>query len=152
MADEERSGEVAEKPPGAGVGVGSMPPSLMRFNWGAFLLPALWGIVYGVWPMVGLWFVASAAPLFLSIVVGVTTSDGGVSIPSLIGITVISDVFLGFVRIWSGGSANKLHWERESRRLFADATAAPKSDLPQFQSRQRTWAAWGVVGIPSAWR
>jgi hypothetical protein len=147
MADLQQADQSVDLPPNAGVGIGPLPPSLMRFNWGAFFLPALWGIVYGVWPMVGLWFVASGAPLFLSIIIGVTGSDGSLSIPSLIGITVVSDAFLAFVRLWSGGSANKLYWDRESRRLSASPEAAPKTDATRFRSRQRTWAAWGVVGI-----
>ena len=146
MADVERPGDCSEQLPPAGVGEGPMLPSLMRFNWGAFFLPALWGVVYGVWPIVGLWLVASIAPLFLGIVVGVTGSDGTVSIPSLIAITVISDAFLAYVRLWTGGSANKLYWERESRRLLADPAARPKSDCVRFKTRQRTWATWGVVG------
>ena len=147
MADAEQSVHTAEEAPSVGVGEGSMPGALMRFNWGAFCLPVLWGAAYGVWPIVGLWFVASFAPLFVGIIGGVTTASGAVSMPALIGVTVVSDAFLGFVRIWSGASANRLYWERESRRLSADSTAKPKFDLARFSARQRVWTGWGVVSI-----
>jgi hypothetical protein len=132
---------------GGGVGEGPMPSALMRFNWGAFLLPVLWGVIHGVWVVVALWFVATFAPLFLGIVFGVARANGTVSMPALIGVTVVSDALLAFVRLWTGGSANQLYWERESKRLSADPLAQPKSDVARFSVRQRMWAIWGAVGL-----
>ena len=129
------------------VGVGSMPRALARFNWGAFFLPALWGVVYNVWLVVALWLLATFAPLFLGIVFGVTGSNGSVAIPALIGITVVSDAFLAYVRLWTGASANQLYWDRESRRLVADPEAQPKADVERFSGRQRLWVVWGALGL-----
>jgi hypothetical protein len=131
-------------------GVGIMPATLMRFNWGAFFLPALWGVVYSVWLLVSLWFLATFAPLFLGIVFGVTGSNGSVVIPALIGITVVSDAGLAFVRLWTGGYANQLYWDREARRLAADPKARPKTDVNRFASRQRLWVVWGALGLSLA--
>ena len=129
------------------IGVGAMPRELVRFNWGAFFLPALWGVVYNVWLVVALWFLATFAPLFLGIVFGVAGSDGSVAIPSLIGITVVSDAFLAYVRLWTGASANQLYWDRESRRLAANPEAAPRTDVAHFSARQRRWVVWGALGL-----
>lgn len=129
------------------VGVGPMPQRLERFNWGAFLLPAVWGVVYNVWAIVGLWFVATFSPLFLGLVFGVTRADGSISMPALIGVTVLSDAFLAYVRLWAGGSANKLYWEREAKRLATVPEAVPKFGVGRFEFRQRLWVPWGVLGL-----
>lgn len=128
-------------------GVGEFPASLQRFNWGAFLLPALWGVVYSVWRIVGLWFLAAFAPLFLSIVFGVTQANGALAMPSLIGITVVSDAFLAFVRVWTGGSANRLFWDREAVRLRTKPDARPKFTNQTYSVRQRVWMVWGIAGL-----
>lgn len=128
-------------------GAGDFPTSLQRFNWGAFLLPALWGVVYNVWTIVGMWFLAAFAPLFLSIVFGVAESNGALSTASLIAVTVVADAFLSFVRVWAGGSANRLFWEREAIRLRTKPSARPKFTTQSYPLRQRTWAAWGTVGL-----
>jgi len=128
-------------------GVGDFPARLERFNWGAFLLPALWGVVYGVWPIVGLWFAAAFAPLFLSIVFGVSQAGGAIVIPSLIAITVVSDAFLAVARLWTGGSANRLYWNREAVRLRVKPGARPKFTLHTYPIRQRLWVLWGIAGL-----
>ena len=128
-------------------GVGEIPASLQRFNWGAFLLPALWGVVYNVWAIVGMWFLAAFSPLFLAIVFGVTQTNGAISTPSLIAITVVSDALISFVRVWAGGSANRLFWDREAIRLRTKPSARPKFTTQTYPLRQRPWAVWGTVGL-----
>lgn len=128
-------------------GVGEFPASLQRFNWGAFLLPAVWGVVYAVWRIVGLWFLAAFAPLFLSIVFGVTQTNGALAIPSLIAITVVSDAFLAFVRLWTGGNANRMLWEHEAVRLRIKPEARPKFTNQSYVGRQRRWTLWGIAGL-----
>jgi len=119
----------------------------MRFNWGAFCLPVLWGVAHSVWPFVALWLGVSLLPLLASAFGLLMDGNGTVSVPALVGVTVVSDALLGFVRIWAGGNANKLYWERETRRLSADPAAEPKSDIGLYSARQRTWMLWGVAAL-----
>jgi len=147
MADVEQMGEGAETARPIGVGDGPMPDTLMRFNWGAFCLPALWGVVHGTWSLIGLWLAAQLLPVAAAALGFVSTAQGTISMPALIGVSVIAEAFLGFVRIWSGASANRLYWERASLRLAALPAATPKVDTAQFRARQRLWEQWGAAGL-----
>ena len=145
------------------VGVGTIPPAMRRFNWGAFMIPAVWSVVYGVWPLLLAWLGATLLPLALSIVAGLAyPGPAATTIPVawLLSILLISDAASAFVRLWSGVRANELYWLGESRRLSANPEAIPKVSAEKFQRRQTLWAMWGafmfvvalVVSAPSAYK
>lgn len=139
-----RSREGLEAP--EAFGVGSMPSAVDRFNWGAFLIPALWGIGYGAWSLLGLWAIAIIVPLLLSALAGIGSTSQSVSANALIGVTVTSDTLIAFIRLWSGANANRLYWERESRRMELDRSAKPKVAVARFLKRQRLWVIGGTIG------
>lgn len=127
-------------------GEGPMPALVQRFNWGAFLIPALWGVAYGTWTLVALWAIALLVPLVLSVMAGMTNGIAGVSASTAVGVTVASDALIAFIRLWSGANANRLYWQRESRRMDADPHARPRIGVGRFLKRQQLWVLWGAVG------
>ena len=131
-----------------GLGRGQMPPEVNRFNWGAFLVPVLWGAGYRVWHLVAIWAFALLVPITLSaiVAVGVAGGSGVASASAVIGVTVASDVVVAYIRLWAGANANRLLWERESKRLEADPAARPRMGVALFLRRQRAWVVWGAIG------
>lgn len=126
-----------------GVGEGDMPAEFNTFNWGAFLLPFFWGLAYGVWPVVTLWLVALMTPIVLAIFAG---SGGESSLEaSLVGITVISEIVSGVIRLYIGSSANRLFWTREQLRLQVVEDSLPRVSMNRFLGRQRIWIIVGWV-------
>ena len=136
-------------PIAGGVGDGPVPAAMLRFNWGAFLLPALWGAGYGVWALVGWWVVVIALPLVLGVAVGgVYGLSGATQMPfaTLIGLTVLSDAVAAFIRLWCGANANRLLWERDSRMLDSGVASRPRFTVPVFLARQKWWVLGGILG------
>ncbi len=132
-------------------GRGEMPPEVQRFNWGAFLVPVLWGVGYRVWHLVAIWAFALLVPLTLSsLVLAASSGSGSPSVSAVIGVTVISDALVAYIRLWAGANANRLFWQREHARLEADATARPRVTIPVFLLRQRAWVVWGLIGAALA--
>ena len=134
-----------------GVGEGPIPASMQRFNWGAFMIPVVWGVVYGVWPVVFASIATSTIiPLVLAFLASAfipgATSDN-IPVQVLLGIVVVSDAASSFVRLWVGASGNRLFWRREFRRLDADPAAVARISTGRFLSRQRLWTVWGAVGV-----
>jgi hypothetical protein len=135
--------------PGAAVavteqfGVGEMPPELDRFNWGAFLLPLPWGVWYTLWPVVSLWMVMALTPLVLALLVSLTGEEQLVS--SALGITIVSEVIGGVIRLWIGVSATRMLWARESLRLRVVERAQPRLSSDRYRSRQKKWTIAGIV-------
>jgi hypothetical protein len=125
-----------------------MPSALHRFNWGAFLIPALWGFAYGAWPLVALWGIALVVPLALGVAAALVGGSGTAaqSVSAAVAVTVASDVVVAYIRLWSGANANRLFWEREAERLTSEKWAKPKMSTPVFLDRQRAWVMWGVLG------
>lgn len=126
------------------IGVGPLAPGAYRFNWGAFLMPGLWGIVYGVWQFIALWMVSILLPFGVIALMGGSDTSTPV-LSALIGSTVVSEAFVGIARLWSGMNANRLLWKREQLRLAIVPNAAPKHPIGKYLRRQRTWAYVGAV-------
>jgi hypothetical protein len=148
----EHEHEAEESTDTHGVGEGPMPASMIRFNWGAFMVPAVWSMVYGVWPVLLAWITgALMLPLVLAIVAGMAnpTSDAKAIVPVawILRITVFTEAAAAFVRLWAGVRANELYWARETRRLSANPVAVAKVGTEKFLKRQRAWAIWGAVGL-----
>lgn len=136
---------VASAPALRGFGVGELPDTLNRFNWGAFFLPLFWGATYGSWQVLAVWFVALVSPTALGSLLG---GSGGVLGPSaIIGITVASEVLAGLARLWAGANANRLVWRREALRVKVVEGAQARFTVEHFASRQRTWMIWSAVVI-----
>lgn len=131
-----------------GFGVGEMPAEVARFNWGAFALPLFWAIAYGAWPITGLWLLSLAAPLFLSAVLGIDPTHGPVQ--ALLGVSAVSEIFNGIVRLWAGANGNAVAWKREQLRLKLVETAEPRFAISRFLSRQRIWRIAGLVILMAA--
>ena len=147
LQDEDTTADGAGETP---VGVGSIPPAMRRFNWGAFMIPAVWAVVYGVWPVLLAWVGVTLLPLALSIVVGMAFPGTEVtSIPAswLLAVLLVSEAGSSFVRLWSGVRANELYWARESARLSANPDAIPKVSAEKFLGRQTLWAMWGGLAL-----
>ncbi|MDY0087142.1 MAG: hypothetical protein RBS78_01090 [Coriobacteriia bacterium] len=105
------------------------PAPIPKFNWGAFLIPPIWGVANGQWP--GVFFL----PLWLFIdnvlrgprVFGVWSTVGGVV---LAGITIAAQTIFA-------ANANRLAWHRFVGRLTPE----------QYARRQRAWGIGGIVTI-----
>lgn len=124
-------------------GVGGMPLSLYRFNWGAFFLPFFWGTAYGVWPILMAWGLGFVTPVLL----GVLSGPSATELPVFIALAVASEIAAGIVRLWAGVSANTLLWRREQTRLELLPDAAPRFSIERFAIRQRSWAVGGAVAL-----
>jgi len=136
--------------PVEGFGQGEMPATLLRFNWGAFLLPLFWAVAYGAWPIVAFWLFAPLVPLALSSLMGWDGTAATLSV--LIGVTIVSEALGGLVRLWAGANANRLVWRNESLRLEIVEGAEPRFTIERFIGRQVTWArvGWVLMGVGAA--
>lgn len=125
-----------------GVGEGDMPASFNRFNWGAFLLPAFWGLAYGSWSLVGLWMLALLTPSILALLLG-----GGEAqlAENTVSIVVISEFVAGAMRLYIGSVANGVFWRRENLRLKVIEGSTPRLSIDRFLGGQRTWTIVGAV-------
>lgn len=117
-----------------GFGIGEMPAELHRFNWGAFYLPLFWGIAHGSVPILTAVIISYLVPLGLATLV--TNPDG----QAMLGVLVVSQIVTGFVRVWSGASANGLAWQREAMITERVTAGKPRYSIERFASRQRVWA------------
>lgn len=128
-------------------GSGEMPDELNRFNWGAFLLPVVWGVVYGSWQIVGVWALALMAPLLLASLVGGASS----LLSNVILLSVASEIAAGVARLWAGANANRMLWRRDAMRLQVLTSARPRFTVERYKARQRLWTIWGavIVGVSS---
>lgn len=134
--------EIAEEPepelPPPPFGEGEFPARLDVFNWGAFFLPAIWGIVYGVPLLVGLWIAALFLPIVLVGLVG--SQDPGV----VTGAVVISQVFSAAARLWAGTAANRLAWRQQMLRQTV-LGLPPRFSERGYLDRQRMWTIGGAI-------
>jgi putative Ca2+/H+ antiporter (TMEM165/GDT1 family) len=120
-----------------------MPSELNRFSWGAFLLPLFWGVAYGSWPVLGAWALALAVPLLLAAMFG--TPAPNTSVATIIGVTVVSELVAGVVRLWVGANANRTLWMRESFRLSVLPDAKTRFTVERFLGKQAKWTIWGAI-------
>jgi hypothetical protein len=127
-----------------GFGVGEMPDSVYRFNWGAFFLPPVWGIVYGAWPVVTLWMLTLLVPLFATSLFGL--AESGSTAAALATATVITEIIVGIARLWIGANASTWVWKREAARLQFFEGSQPRFSVGKFLSRQRVWL-WAGAGL-----
>lgn len=139
-----REQEIDDAEPTAdrGFGSGEMPPELDRFNWGALLLPSIWGIVYGVWPVVTLWLLGLSTPVILMAIVGVA---GPTAVSSAaVGISVVSQIIGITISLYIGASATRMLWRREQLRLEVLGVPA-RFSVEKYRARQKVWTRVGVV-------
>jgi hypothetical protein len=98
-------------------------PKLPRFNWGAFLMPPIWGIAHGLWAgafFVPLWaFVDSAIRSTLDRTLGWRV----IAWATLVGTVAFQYEY--------ARTANRLAWRRASERM----------SLADYLRRERIWAA-----------
>lgn len=126
-----------------GFGVGDMPAALKRFNWGALLLPSIWGIVYGVWPVVSLWLLSLIAPYAIIALVAIGGQEAVLSAAT--GITVVSQIVGAAISLYIGANATAMLWRKEQIRLELLPGAVPRFSIDQYLARQKKWIIAGVV-------
>lgn len=136
----------AQPTPVQRMGDGEPPAGFDSFNWGAYLLPVIWGAAYGVWPLLGVWGLALLSSLFIA---GMVPVVGEVAeIGPLILASIVTSVLTSGVRLWAGYRANRLAWKRNQRLAAVnEAAAARRPTVERFLGRQRTWAIVGWVII-----
>jgi len=126
-------------------GVGKMPADLQRFNWGAFFLPYIWGIIYGSWPVMSAWFIAFISPSFIR---GLLAEGGGgelVGSAAVIAAAVAGQAIESAVRLWSGANATRLVWKHEALRLELLPNARPRYTIERYLTRQRAWRTISAI-------
>jgi len=126
-----------------GFGGGDMPPELNRFNWGALLLPSIWGITFGVWPVVSLWLLSFMTPFVLVSLVGLAGQDAVDS--AAVGITVISQVIGAVISLYIGANATRMLWRKEQVRLEFVEDSQPRFSVERYLARQRLWVGFGIA-------
>lgn len=133
-----------EQAPQRKVGDGDFPAELDRFNWGAYLLPVVWGAVYGVWPLIGAWGLALLSSMFLYGLVPAVNEVPEVRgfIMASIGVSMV----VSAVRLWAGYRANRLMWKRNVIvAQLSETLSARRPTLQRFEERQIMWARIGWI-------
>ena len=103
------------------------PAPIKRFNWGAFLIPPIWGVANGQWP--GIFFL----PLWVFV-------DNTLQGPRPFGAWsvalgwVMAGLTVGAQALFAA-NANRVAWRRVAERISAE----------EFARRQRIWAVAGAV-------
>jgi len=125
-------------------GSGNYPAPLFDFfNWGAFALPEIWGIIHGVWSIVWLSLAAFIIPVFIlaQFSVGDTLSPS-----QYFGVMAFAQVAQGGVRLWAGIHANRLYWQMFDPKRAASLLRRRTRELTikQYFGKQRQWAIVGV--------
>lgn len=130
-----------------GLGQGDMPERMKRFAWGAFLLTPLWGVVYGLIPVIRWWLIAQLVPVVIALFTSWVKTTSGIA-----AITVISLILTSMIQLWIGMNAHSWLWRKESIRLQLFAGAKPRLSVGQFIDKQRNWTIAGmvVVGLSTA--
>jgi len=123
---------------------GEYPAELFDFfNWGAFALPEIWGIVHGVWSIVVIAFVASLLPAYL---LATVTLDQNATTSMYYGVLALAQVVQGAVRLWVGMNANRLYWNQiGSGKGFTFKWTRKDFTIKQFFAKQKQWALVGVL-------
>jgi len=126
-------------------GKGDYPEKLFDFfNWGAFAIPLVWGIVHGVWSFVWLSFMGNFLGAFLLMQV----SESPTATPGMyFGALVIGQLIQGAIRLWIGMRANQTYWNLVSSgraRGFGFGMANKEMSIKQYLVKQRQWALIGM--------
>lgn len=125
-----------------GFGAGEMPHEINQFNWGALLLPLLWSVAYGVWPVFMLWMLGFVTPYVLISLVGLAGQAAVAS--AAVGITVVAQLIATAISLYIGMNASRMLWQKESLRLQLIPGASPRFSVAKFIERQRWWRTFGV--------
>lgn len=130
-----------------GLGQGELPAKMKRFAWGAFLLTPLWGIVYGLIPVIRWWLIAQLVPIVIALFTSWVKSTSGMA-----AVSVVSLILTSMIQLWIGMNANSWLWRKERIRLELFAGAQPRLSVGQFLDKQRTWTIAGMVlvGVSTA--
>ncbi len=108
--------------PGAHAAASDGPEGLPRFNWGAFLMPPIWGVAHGQWA--GVFFLPAWA--FVDNVLRAERAFGVWSV--VLGVLMVLATLglqLAFAR-----NADRVAWRRAAGRI----------DLATYLRNQRRWA------------
>lgn len=111
------------------LGEGEEVPQLPAFNWGAFLVPPVWGPAHGQWAgaiFLPVW-------LFVDSAVAAGVERGGAALAGAMAIASVTAA----VQYWFAKRANGLAWRRVCDRMALD----------EFARRERIWA---VALVPVA--
>jgi hypothetical protein len=125
---------------GAAFGVGEPPAAVYRFNWGAFFLSPLWGIVYGSSAVLGWWLMSLLATLLIAGLAGGASAGSGMAAAS----SAASVVEIA-IRLWIGMNANTWLWKRERTRLEVVAGSKPRWTIVAFMAKQLKWLVVGAT-------
>lgn len=106
-----------------------LPESLPRFNWGAFLVPPIWGVAYGLWA--GVFFLPAWA--FVDNVIRGPEAFGGMS-PALGWVMAAATLALQLAYAFT---ANRIVWHRSRGTL----------DIDRYLRHQRWWTIAGAVTV-----
>ncbi len=123
-----------------GFGVGEFPPTLTRFNWGAYLLTPVWGAVYGAWPVISLWLLGLTVTFFISALVPQDASQTTALTASL-----VSTVISAAIKIWIGMNAASVLWKREALRIASVPGAQPRYTVRKYLEKQRNWSVVAIA-------
>ena len=96
---------------------GEIPPEIKKWNWAAFLMPAVWGLFSGV-PLTVVLFLPSIAQM----VFGTSTA-----------MTIVQFAVLGGASLFLGAKGNELAWRGKKWR-----------SVEHFQAFQKQWGSWSV--------
>ena len=105
------------------------PRPIPRFNWGAFLIPPIWGVANGQWP--GVFFL----PLWVFID-NVLRGPQPFGAWSAVAGWTLAALTAGAQALYAA-NANRLAWHRFADRMTPE----------QFARRQRIWGVAGVTTI-----
>ena len=124
-------------------GVGVYPGYLLDFfNWGAFSQPFLWGLIYGVWPIVLVVLAADVVPYALSYALFNSAPE---SIKVMFYSLIIQLFCTTIARLYSGVKANSLLWTREEMLVRMVRDNQPRWDMNHYFSRQIIWKRYGMA-------
>lgn len=124
-------------------GVGEYPAYILNFfNWGAFSQPFLWGIIYGVWPIVLVVLAADVVPYMISYFMAKNAPD---SIKLLFYSLIVQLLCTTIARLYAGLKANQFVWTRETMVVKMIRDGNPRWNMNHYLTRQLAWAKYGMV-------
>lgn len=123
-------------------GVGEYPAYILNFfNWGAFSQPFLWGVIYGIWPIVLVVLAADVVPYTISYFMMKSSPD---SIKLLFYSLIVQLLCTTIARLYAGLKANQFVWTREAMVVKMIREGNPRWDMNHYLTRQLLWAKYGM--------